>query len=469
MTSRGYNQPTLKKLFGLSGNLCAFPTCSQELIITNDIIVGDICHIEGIQPISARHNPTLNVNKLHEYDNLILMCKNHHKIIDDDVSTYTTEKLKQIKSIHEEKFRNKNYNVSDKVIDKIIKDYELTQTNLNIGSGTQNITQAGNIIQNFGIASFSDVEHLFEILLERNFPRLKEEAEKTARMSAGKYCKLFVKKLSSINPDEIKKFNEPDLQYILTKSISDAARLDDEELRENLSSLLIERTKNSEDNLKRIVYNEAIETVGKLTIDGLKIITLCFILRYTVRLGTKNLGDLNNYLKEKLSPFLDFKNTSAEFQHIVYAGCGELGIGVWSYINSIQTHPDLSIFTLSRSQLEIHHIPDEIIKELFSAIDENNLKFTISNEQDLEKYLKDKSIEEIAKNSIRSEFNASKSRQTQKLTEESKQFEEISKVLKIVYDTDIKHLSLTSVGIVIGAMYYERITGEKVDIGIWIK
>ena len=35
MTSRNYTVLTIKKLYGLSGNQCAFPECPQELITTD--------------------------------------------------------------------------------------------------------------------------------------------------------------------------------------------------------------------------------------------------------------------------------------------------------------------------------------------------------------------------------------------------------------------------------------------------
>jgi len=41
-------------------------------------------------------------------------------------------------------------------------------------------------------------------------------------------------------------------------------------------------------------------------------------------------------------------------------------------------------------------------------------------------------------------------------------------LLELWEKSNLKHLSLTSVGITIGASYFEQTTGEKIDIGIWI-
>ncbi len=36
-----------------------------------------------------------------KYSNLILLCRNHHKVVDDQVNTFTVDKLKDLKSQHE--------------------------------------------------------------------------------------------------------------------------------------------------------------------------------------------------------------------------------------------------------------------------------------------------------------------------------------------------------------------------------
>ncbi|MFL6335197.1 MAG: hypothetical protein ACJ754_17940 [Pyrinomonadaceae bacterium] len=40
------------------------------------------------------------------FENLILLCSVHHKIIDSDVSSYPVERLQKMKAVHEEKYKN---------------------------------------------------------------------------------------------------------------------------------------------------------------------------------------------------------------------------------------------------------------------------------------------------------------------------------------------------------------------------
>lgn len=95
---------TRKILWGRSGNLCAY--CRRILVEDRtrqdeESVVGDECHIIGERPTAARGGVGVGREDLDEYDNLILLCKVHHKLVDDQHGTYTVEKLRELKASHE--------------------------------------------------------------------------------------------------------------------------------------------------------------------------------------------------------------------------------------------------------------------------------------------------------------------------------------------------------------------------------
>lgn len=95
---------TRKLLWGRSGNCCAI--CRKELISNHtakddESIVGDECHIISKESNGPRHDPNFPKDKIDNYGNLILLCKVHHKIIDDQEKRFTTNKLHEIKKEHE--------------------------------------------------------------------------------------------------------------------------------------------------------------------------------------------------------------------------------------------------------------------------------------------------------------------------------------------------------------------------------
>jgi len=102
----GITPKTRKILWGRSGNCCAI--CRRELVIERSLndpqaIVGDECHIVSKKesgPRSYKSNPT--ELDLDGYDNLLLLCKTHHKLVDDQPGKYDITELRSIKSNHEQ-------------------------------------------------------------------------------------------------------------------------------------------------------------------------------------------------------------------------------------------------------------------------------------------------------------------------------------------------------------------------------
>ena len=95
-----------KMLWGRSGNICAFPNCKKELVMdeteTDDSsIIGEEAHIVSQKTDGPRGVSVLTPEQRDRYDNLILLCSIHHKLIDDQPNFYSIEKLKEIKKTHE--------------------------------------------------------------------------------------------------------------------------------------------------------------------------------------------------------------------------------------------------------------------------------------------------------------------------------------------------------------------------------
>jgi len=100
----GISLKTHKMLWGRAGNRCAI--CRKELVMditqTDDpSIIGDECHIRAKSPNGPRYDPNFPLEKIDKYENLILLCKNCHKLIDDRPNKYTIDHLLEIKTNHE--------------------------------------------------------------------------------------------------------------------------------------------------------------------------------------------------------------------------------------------------------------------------------------------------------------------------------------------------------------------------------
>ena len=50
----------LRRIYSLSGNLCAFPECRQLMFDENGNFVGKVCHIEAAMPGGERFNSKMS-------------------------------------------------------------------------------------------------------------------------------------------------------------------------------------------------------------------------------------------------------------------------------------------------------------------------------------------------------------------------------------------------------------------------
>ena len=116
--SRKVSEATIKQLFARSWNVCAFENCNNELVKENKVI-WEICHIEWYSPKGPRYNKSSNDTERNSPDNLIIMCSNCHTLIDNDISTYSVEYLKDLKNKHEKLNESKRYSLPDEVLGQI--------------------------------------------------------------------------------------------------------------------------------------------------------------------------------------------------------------------------------------------------------------------------------------------------------------------------------------------------------------
>jgi hypothetical protein len=92
---------TIKRLCTLSNNRCAFAGCTTPLVEEEtQSTTGDICHIQAKNKGGPRYNPSQTEEEREDFSNLILLCKRHHKIVDDTPALYTVENLQKMKAAH---------------------------------------------------------------------------------------------------------------------------------------------------------------------------------------------------------------------------------------------------------------------------------------------------------------------------------------------------------------------------------
>jgi hypothetical protein len=92
------SQPDQKLIWGQFAGRCAI--CRERLIYEGAAgdrsLTGEIAHIVGERIRAARGGEQLDCN-VNDPENLILLCRRHHKIVDDNPGEWTSERLHAIK------------------------------------------------------------------------------------------------------------------------------------------------------------------------------------------------------------------------------------------------------------------------------------------------------------------------------------------------------------------------------------
>jgi hypothetical protein len=106
---------TLRALFAKSGNVCAFPGCTHELVNAKNQFVAQVCHIEAAESGGERYNVAQTDEQRRSFENLLILCHRHH-VETDEVDEYPVEWMWELKANHEAIHGKKIFKVDESVI-----------------------------------------------------------------------------------------------------------------------------------------------------------------------------------------------------------------------------------------------------------------------------------------------------------------------------------------------------------------
>lgn len=461
MPRKDPSRATIKQLFAVSGNQCAFPGCIEKLV-DGDNILGEICHIEAADKGGERYNPSQTEDERAAFPNLILLCPKHH-IITNDIKKYTVEALKEMKASHAKRFAESPYQPTEEAVNKI---QQINNQYTNSGSGVLAVINTENTQIVTGI-TLKDATDLFSLLFDQNFPRLKEAAQEEARRRVEELRKEFDKAAaaSTLSPEELNRFSDPELQVALNTAVQASACKDDEGLRKSLADLLVKKLRTDVYSLTNTILSEAIATIGKLTVNQLRIISLSFSCTWMTLREKPSLNAFSAFLNKYVMPFLAGTASNIDFAHIEYCGCGTIGIGQ----TVLQDHwrrnfPWLFVRSFGEDELStLSKVAADAIRT-YAVCENGKYRFLLPGQAEIVKILKDNGIVQSAIDEVLSLHQ----RHIGDIIIPEDGSDMIERIRRTWEASTIKNMHLTSVGVAIAITYISSVVKERLDHNIWL-
>lgn len=104
--TRRYPLGDVKILWALAAGRCCFPGCRDVCIVAattydRTAALGDIAHIVAHSPTGPRADAAFPKDALDTYENWVLLCPTHHRLVDAQANSYTAATLRHWKATHE--------------------------------------------------------------------------------------------------------------------------------------------------------------------------------------------------------------------------------------------------------------------------------------------------------------------------------------------------------------------------------
>ncbi|MBY7121764.1 hypothetical protein ILS93_06525 [Bacillus sp. 16GRE42] len=197
---------------------------------------------------------------------------------------------------------------------------------LTAGDYSNNIQAQKAIVNQYGL-SYENVERVAMNVFKSNFYDLGDKVDKLVNERAEEIINKYLKQLKETNAAAIANTQDPDLRFVIYEAQKNYVRLGDKEISDLLVDMLVNRTIEQNESFMKLVLNESLAIIPKLTIKQIDILSLIFIFNY----ARFNEMPFEEYYPH-LHPFIqDIPTNDMFYQHLQYAGCLSISIGSCTY------------------------------------------------------------------------------------------------------------------------------------------
>lgn len=210
------------------------------------------------------------------------------------------------------------------------------------GDGSTNIQGNKVTVNQQNGMDYMQVRQVAMDIFKSNFYDLGEKVEKVINERAEEIINEYFDKLNQVAPEKLSNTEDPDIRFLVYEAQKNYARFGQKEMLDLLVDVLVNRTIEESDLLMKIVLNEAISIIPKLTNKQIDILSLIFICKY-VNFNKEVPFEDYYHTFQPMIEHTEIPNGEIFFQHLQYSGCVSISIGS-SEFNSIMMRKFPNLF-----------------------------------------------------------------------------------------------------------------------------
>lgn len=354
-----------------------------------------------------------------------------------------------------------------------------TKDNVNqqVEENNGNIIATNNGVVYYGM-NYTDVRSLCLDLIDEEINKAKQVALVEAKKRDNELVSQILEECANANikPNDIMNaFEEPALQLDFIEAEKAYIKYGTAELKDLLSNLIMKRIKEPNHNLLQIALGEAIKTSPLLLPSQINCLGLKFVLNHTQNLTVNSLISFSKYLNKYVIPIYEqgVSEDESEFQHLSYTRCATISLASNSleYV-FLNTYTGLFFKGFDEQSLALidEEKPNILYPSLFTSCLNDNKKLQINaiNKESLNKSFEQLKVKDSHKKYILDLFNSHQMNEQEVKNKVIEIAPKMKEIFKYWQDSLVSRLTLSSVGIIIGAFAAENITSEIFDLSIWI-
>jgi hypothetical protein len=345
-----------------------------------------------------------------------------------------------------------------------------------VGSNAVAIQSGGDTVVTVGMTP-TEVQGIIHSAMVAAMPFFTAVAEAKAQERMGELEQRVMEKLASQPATSEEALKDPDFQYMLTRAHHSYARSGDSQIAETLVDLIAQRAAQPGRSRLSLSLNDAVDKTALLTKNEFAELSLVYTLRYMRRLTVNNFPSFLAFLKECVLPHIpDISEHASSYQYLQAHSCAHIEMGSFE-LRELLIRIYAGVLSKGFDQSAFEGAVPEQLRLLFGdrtlvipcLHDPDKWQLNAMSKETYDPVADHLGFSKHDGDLLWNMFERTLLTDQELVDKVSFHLPSFRKLRDLWETTQLKNLSLTTVGIALGYANARRLGGIRADLSIWIK